>query len=151
MTFTLRKYKAPDFEQAILMYAPDVVLQAAPRDGVAPDGYHATSIYPEYYRVCGKWLLAQDSRMDCVAVYHDGRMDAVEFRNLRREIWLPSAERRTVRKEFWFGRMALLTRESQEMSLRFGREEAGKHLSPEIMMICTNFCAMKNTMEISFG
>ena len=84
MTFTLRKYKAPDFEQAILMYAPDVVLQAAPRDGVAPDGYHATSIYPEYYRVCGKWLLAQDSRMDCVAVYHDGRMDAVEFRNLRK-------------------------------------------------------------------
>ena len=44
----------------------------------APEGYHATTIFPEYFRVGGRWLLAEDSRMDCVAVYRDGAIRVLD-------------------------------------------------------------------------
>ena len=50
---------------------------------MAPEGYHATTIYPEYFKVGGRWLLAEESRMDCVAALRDGKIAAVEFRNLK--------------------------------------------------------------------
>ena len=83
MSFTLPLYRAPDFSAAGLSAAPDVRLAPAPLDGVAPEGYHATSIFPEYFKVDGRWLLAEESRMDCVAVLKEGRIAVVEFRNLR--------------------------------------------------------------------
>ena len=83
MSFTLPQYHGPDFDQAQLKNAPDAVFQPAPRDGVAPEGYHATSIFPEYFKVNGTWLLAEESRMDCVAALRDGKIAAVEFRNLK--------------------------------------------------------------------
>ena len=48
--------------------APSVRIAAAPMDGVAPEGYHAMSIFPEYFKIGGRWLLAEESRMDCVPV-----------------------------------------------------------------------------------
>ena len=83
MSFTLPPYHAPDFTQPHLLSAPDALFSPAPRDGVAPPGYHATSIFPEYFKVKGRWLLASDSRMDCVAVLREGEIAVVEFRNLR--------------------------------------------------------------------
>jgi lysine-ketoglutarate reductase/saccharopine dehydrogenase-like protein (TIGR00300 family) len=51
--------------------------------GVAPEGYHATTIYPEYVKVSGKWALATESRMDCVIVVRrDGSLEVKEFRRL---------------------------------------------------------------------
>ncbi|MBR2825568.1 MAG: hypothetical protein IKE51_04830, partial [Solobacterium sp.] len=50
---------------------------------VAPDDYHALSIYPEYFKVDGKWLFAEESRMDCVPVYEDGKIFVREFRHLK--------------------------------------------------------------------
>ena len=82
MAFQLRRFTPPDFDQPFLKNAPDARLLPAPMDGVAPDHYHATTIFPEYFRVNGHWLLAEDSRMDCVAVLREGRVEAVEFRNL---------------------------------------------------------------------
>ena len=84
MPFNLIEYIAPDFSAPALKNAPDAALLPAPRDGVAPDRYHATTIFPEYFRVNGRWLLAEDMRMDCVAVYADGKVNAVEFRNLKK-------------------------------------------------------------------
>lgn len=81
--FTLRPYTHPDFTQPHLAAAPNVTLRPAPQDGVAPEQYHAMSIFPEYFKVDGSWLLAEESRMDCVAVYEDGRIAVKEFRNLR--------------------------------------------------------------------
>lgn len=81
--FTLREYAAPDFTALHLDYAPDCVLAPAPKDAVAPEGYHALSIFPEYFKVEGKWLLAEESRMDCVAVYEGGRIHVREFRKLK--------------------------------------------------------------------
>ena len=83
MSFVLPVYHAPQFDQARFQNAPDAVFAPAPRDGVAPEQYHATSIFPEYFKVDGRWLLVEDSRMDCVAVLRDGKMEAVEFRNLK--------------------------------------------------------------------
>ncbi len=51
--------------------------EAAP-DKAAPKGFHATSIFPEYFKVGGKWYLAEDSRMDCVPVSLKKRKDTRE-------------------------------------------------------------------------
>ena len=82
--FQLRKYIAPDFAAMGLENAPDCALVPAPKDTVAPEGYHALSIFPEYFRVEGKWLLAEESRMDCVAVYEGGIIHVREFRRLKK-------------------------------------------------------------------
>ncbi len=39
--------------------------------------------YPEYFKIDGAWLLAEDSRMDCVPVCEDGRIFVREFRHIR--------------------------------------------------------------------
>ena len=81
--FQLKPYVAPDFTQEQFMKAPDAVLVPAPFDGVAPEQYHALSIFPEYFKINGQWLLAEESRMDCVPVYKDGKIYVLEFRNLK--------------------------------------------------------------------
>ena len=83
MKFELAQYQPPDFSARKLVNAPNVVWKAVERDFVAPDNYHATSIFPEYYKVDGKWILAEESRMDCLAVWNDGRIDVKEFRHLK--------------------------------------------------------------------
>ncbi len=82
--FTLPKYKEPDFTEQKFIDAPDAVLMPSPRDKSAPDNFHATSIYPEYFKIDGQWILAKDTRMDCVAVYDGGRILVKEFRNVHR-------------------------------------------------------------------
>ncbi len=86
MAFTLPEYEPPDFSTPVLRDAPSATLVPAPRNGVAPEDFHATTIYPEYFHHGrGKWSLLQCPRMDCVAVRRkDGSFEAVEFRNLRK-------------------------------------------------------------------
>ena len=83
MAFTLPEYHAPQLSLPHFQNAPDAFFAPAPREGVAPEGYHATTIFPEYFHVGGRWLLAGESRMDCVAVLAGDRIEVVEFRNLR--------------------------------------------------------------------
>lgn len=78
------KYTAPDFSEKKYADAPDARFVPAPCDGVAPEDFHAMSIFPEYFKVDGKWLLAEESRMDCVAVLNEGRVEVVEFRRLKK-------------------------------------------------------------------
>lgn len=82
--FALRRYTAPDFTQEMYVSAPDAVFIAVEKDGVAPENFHAMSIYPEYFKVGGQWLLAEESRMDCVAVLENGRIIVREFRLLKK-------------------------------------------------------------------
>jgi lysine-ketoglutarate reductase/saccharopine dehydrogenase-like protein (TIGR00300 family) len=85
MSFSLPVYHEPDFSDPILAAAPDARWEAAPADGVAPEYYHSTSMFPEYFRINGKWKLAEESRMDSsVVLREDGHLDVVENRNLRR-------------------------------------------------------------------
>ena len=83
MRFELKKYTAPDFTKEPFVSAPDAVLAPAPKDRTAPENYHATTIFPEYFKVNGTWLLAEESRMDCVAVYENGKIAVREFRTLK--------------------------------------------------------------------
>ena len=41
MAFELRKYTHPDFTEEKFVNAPDATLVEAPRDGIAPDNFHA--------------------------------------------------------------------------------------------------------------
>ena len=63
-----------------------VAFDCSPADGVAPDNYHATSIYPEFVQVePGRWVLLAESRMDCVIRKNpDGTLEVVEFRRLKK-------------------------------------------------------------------
>ena len=76
MPFQLRPYFPPVFSTPALENAPDAVFRPAPRDGVAPENFHAMSIFPEYFKIAGQWHLARESRMDCVAVLEEGHAHA---------------------------------------------------------------------------
>ncbi len=84
MAFALRPYVRPDFSEERFVKAPDVTLMPAPCDHAAPEHFHAMSIYPEYFKINGEWLMAEESRMDCVAVYENGRFAVKEFRHLKK-------------------------------------------------------------------
>ena len=85
MTFQMPKYHHPDFTAPLFQNAPDARFTPAPADGVAPEGFHSTSMYPEYFKIGGSWQLAQESRMDSSVVLRpNGGLDVVENRNLRK-------------------------------------------------------------------
>ncbi len=83
--FAMPKYRCPDFTRPELAAAPDVKWAVVEKDGVAPDYYHSTSMYPEYFKIQGTWKLAEESRMDSsVVIGPDGRLEVVENRNLKK-------------------------------------------------------------------
>lgn len=85
MAFDMPKYHHPDFTRPELKSAPDARYEAAEKDGVAPDYFHSTSMYPEYFKINGKWTLAKESRMDSsVVLCDDGHLEVVENRNLKK-------------------------------------------------------------------
>ena len=85
MSSVIPPYTPPDFAAGALARAPLARTLPAPADGVAPEGFHATSIHPEYVHLApGAWHLVRESRMDCVLVVSGSTVDAVEARRLRR-------------------------------------------------------------------
>ena len=83
--FELPKYREPDFSAPALANAPDAAWEEAAVNGVAPENYHSTSMYPEYFKINGVWTLARESRMDSSVVIRDnGELDVVENRNLKK-------------------------------------------------------------------
>ncbi|MEM5790361.1 MAG: hypothetical protein AAGU11_23820 [Syntrophobacteraceae bacterium] len=82
--FTLPEFCPPDFSKPPLVEAPLVTFKTVEKPGVAPEGFHVTSIYPEYFHLAeGQWLLPGESRMDCVVVLEqDGTLSVKEFRRL---------------------------------------------------------------------
>ena len=54
MNFKLRKYMGPNFNEEKFLNAPNVLYEEVKIEGVAPDNYHAMSIYPEYFKIDGK-------------------------------------------------------------------------------------------------
>jgi lysine-ketoglutarate reductase/saccharopine dehydrogenase-like protein (TIGR00300 family) len=81
--FQLPEYKTPDFSVQPFAAAPEVRTIRAPRDGILPDDFYATSIYPEYFRIAGDWKLIGAARMDCAVVIADGRPVATEARKVK--------------------------------------------------------------------
>ncbi len=85
MSFRLPTYSHPDFTAPHLANAPDAQLAVVEADGVLPDAFHSTSMYPEYFKVAGVWHLAAQSRMDSsVVLCKDGTLKVVEARNVKK-------------------------------------------------------------------
>jgi lysine-ketoglutarate reductase/saccharopine dehydrogenase-like protein (TIGR00300 family) len=85
MAFALPRYTPPAFNSQFLETAPLAVFERVEQSGVAPEGYHATSIFPEYLHMNqGEWRLVEESRMDCVITLEaDGSLAVKEFRHLK--------------------------------------------------------------------
>lgn len=84
MAFNLPEFHVPNFNEKRFLEAPEVTTEPVLRDGVSPENYHAMSIYPEYFKIEGKWVLPNQSRMDCVAVVRTSELvEIVEVRNLK--------------------------------------------------------------------
>jgi hypothetical protein len=83
--FVLPKYNPPKFDEPPIVDMPPVIFRPVTRSGVAPEEYHATSIFPEYLQIKrGEWRLLPESRMDCVVVMgRDGSLKVKEFRHLQ--------------------------------------------------------------------
>ena len=62
MTFTLPAYHPPNFSQPPLKESPTVVFAPVPENGTAPENYHATTIFPEYYQLTQCLLVLNRSR-----------------------------------------------------------------------------------------
>jgi len=84
MSFELSTYLEPDFSQQRFREAPDVRTEIVVKPGVAPENFHAMTIFPEYFKIGGAWILAEETRMDCVAVLVDeSTVSITEFRRLK--------------------------------------------------------------------
>lgn len=84
MKFELNKYIEPNFNEEKFLNAPDCKMCEVIKDTCAPRNYHATSIFPEYFKINGEWKLAKESRMDAVAKYENGQIKITEFRKLKK-------------------------------------------------------------------
>lgn len=81
---TADRFIPPDFTTPFFESAPNAKIGVVEADGVAPAEYHALSIYPEYFKIDGRWVLASESRMDAVPVVCDDGVRIVEFHNLKK-------------------------------------------------------------------
>ncbi len=91
------EWKMPEYREPELAALPktDARFMRATSDGVAPEGFHATSIYPEYVRAGGVWRLVPESRMDCAVVREADTFAVVEPRRLKKgdEVLIGRTER----------------------------------------------------------
>ena len=76
------KFIAPDFSTEPFVSAPDVMTEPA-GDGFLPENFYATTIYPEYFKIDGKWTMLHKSRMDCCVVIKDGVPTVTEPRRVK--------------------------------------------------------------------
>ena len=74
-------YTAPDFSAEPFASAPDVLTEPA-GDGFLPENFYASTIYPEYFKINGEWVLLKESRMDTAVVIRNGEPFAVEPRRV---------------------------------------------------------------------
>ncbi len=83
--FELPEYNPPNFNLTLFQNSPVIKTAVVKKDGVAPENYHATTIYPEYFHVeKGKWIVPKFSRMDCVIVVNGNNLEVKEFRHLKK-------------------------------------------------------------------
>ncbi|MEO1591173.1 MAG: TIGR00300 family protein [Cyanobacteria bacterium J06632_22] len=63
--------------------AGDAHLTAAEKDGVAPETFYSSTIYPTEIRVNGQWLRVQNQRMDGVVIVENNQADCRLIRDIR--------------------------------------------------------------------
>ena len=83
MKFIMPVYNGPNFQSEKFAACPEAVVCPVIKAGVAPANFHATTIFPEYFKIGGYWALLAESRMDGVVVLTaDGSLEVKEFRRL---------------------------------------------------------------------
>ena len=83
MPFLMPTYRDPDFRALALTNVPDAKFVPVEKDGVAPRGFHSTSMHPEYFKVNGTWQLARHMMMDdVVRLEADGSLTVLPARDL---------------------------------------------------------------------
>ncbi|MFW6079851.1 MAG: hypothetical protein ACODAE_09525 [Gemmatimonadota bacterium] len=79
-----RHYEAPDFGEDRFREAPDARFEAAPADGVLPEGFFATTNLPTYVKRDGGWRMPLAPRMDgAIVMDRGGTLRVVEARYVR--------------------------------------------------------------------
>lgn len=81
--FSLPRFLEPDFNAEPFICAPDAKSEPA-GDGFLPENFYATTIFPEYVKIGGEWIMVKDGRMDSCVVIKDGEPKAVEPRNIKK-------------------------------------------------------------------
>ncbi len=76
------RFIEPDFNKEPFISAPDVTTEPA-GDGFLPENFYATTIYPEYFKIGGRWTMLCQSRMDCAVVIKDGVPCVTEPRRVK--------------------------------------------------------------------
>lgn len=151
MSFSLRPFTPPDFTQEKFQNAPNAVLVPCPKDGVAPEHYHAMSIFPEYFKVEGQWIMAKESRMDCVPVYENGVIYVREFRILKAGDLVFTGRTENARMAFTSTPTASRRAPPSRTCSPSGRTGPGRRHSPRITMKFMISCATTGTMARSSG
>jgi lysine-ketoglutarate reductase/saccharopine dehydrogenase-like protein (TIGR00300 family) len=78
-------FSHPDFASPALSGAPDARFEAAPTDGVLPEGFFSTTNLPTYVRVDGSWRMPREPRMDAALVLDEqGELWVKEPRRVRK-------------------------------------------------------------------
>jgi len=78
-------FSHPDFSAPALANAPDARFEAAPADGVLPEGFFSTTNLPTYVRVGGAWRMPREPRMDAaLALDAQGELWVKEPRRVRK-------------------------------------------------------------------
>ncbi len=99
--FDLPAYRPPDFSDGRFAACPVARTVKAEADGIIPDGYHATSIYPEYIQTSkGVWKLLSATRMDCAVVVSGDSLEVRSSGASERTRPCSSAAARTARREY---------------------------------------------------
>lgn len=135
MAFQMPEYHQPDFSKEQFIKAPDAKWEIVEIDGVAPEYFHSTSMFPEYFKIQGKWVLAEESRMDSsVVICPDGHLEVVENRNLKKVTRLFLDGAKPARREF----MSTVQDSRQKrtrlrINLCSARDEAGRPPMRETM------------------
>lgn len=68
---SIPSYIEPDFQNEPFHSSFDAVTAMA-QNGTLPDNFYTTTPFPSYIKVCGKWILLENSRMDGCIVIKDG-------------------------------------------------------------------------------
>jgi len=83
MSFLMPPYREPNFTSPRFADAPNATFVQVERDGVAPRGFHSTSMHPEYVKINGSWVLARDMMMDdVIRLTSEGDLEVVPAREL---------------------------------------------------------------------
>ena len=117
-----------------------------PSTAFAPENYHSTSMYPEYFKINGTWTLARESRMDSSVVLRDsGELDVVENRNLKKGDKVILGRTENGEEGIYLHSTGFESPEEADGDqFVFRQAEAGRLLMPEITTV---FLSCSNTKE----